>query len=414
MRSLQPVRGTHDILPEQSLHHRQVTETARTIAGQYGYGEVATPIFEFTEVFKRTLGDASDIVTKEMYTFESRSGEEITLRPEGTAGIVRALISGGLGQNLPLKFFYQGPMFRHERPQKGRLRQFHQFGVELLGVGAPLGDIEVIAMAAQILDALGIGESTTLEINSLGDSRSREAYRDVLVGYLTDVKDKLSEDSRDRLAVNPLRVLDSKDEGDRRVVADAPLFSDYLTAEAAEFFSAVTAGLDELGIIYALNPKLVRGLDYYCHTAFEFTTEALGAQGTVLAGGRYDGLVSAMGGAETPGVGWAAGVERLAMLIADAPESPRPIAVVPVGGDSESAALNLAQELRRDGFTVDIGYGGNLSKRMKRANKLRARLAVILGEDELRAGTVTVRDLDTGEQEEVALRGLRDHLARWR
>ena len=414
MRSLQPVRGTHDILPEQSLRHRQVTETAGTIAGQYGYGEVATPIFEFTEVFKRTLGDSSDIVTKEMYTFESRSGEEITLRPEGTAGIVRALISGGLGQHLPLKFFYQGPMFRHERPQKGRLRQFHQFGVELLGVGAPLGDIEVIAMAAQILDALGVGESTTLEINSLGDPQSREAYRDVLLGYLSDLKDKLSEDSRKRLAVNPLRVLDSKDEGDKRVLADAPLFSDYLTGEAAEFFSAVTAGLDELGIAYALNPKLVRGLDYYCHTAFEFTTEALGAQGTVLAGGRYDGLVSAMGGAETPGVGWAAGVERLAMLIADAPESHRPIAVVPVGAGAETAAFNLAQELRRDGFTVDIGYGGNLSKRMKRANKLRARLAVILGEDELRAGTVTVRDLDSGEQEEVALRGLRDHLAPWR
>ncbi len=414
MRSLQPVRGTHDILPEQSLRHRHVTETARTIAGQYGYGEVATPIFEFTEVFKRTLGDASDIVTKEMYTFESRGGEEITLRPEGTAGIVRALISGGLGQNLPLKFFYQGPMFRHERPQKGRLRQFHQFGVELLGVGAPLGDIEVIAMAAQILDALGVAESTTLEINSLGDRQSREAYRDVLLGYLSDSKDKLSEDSRNRLAVNPLRVLDSKDEGDKRVVADAPLFSDYLTGEAAEFFSAVTAGLDELGIAYALNPKLVRGLDYYCHTAFEFTTEALGAQGTVLAGGRYDGLVLVMGGAETPGVGWAAGIERLAMLIADAPESHRPIAVVPVGGGAETAAFNLAQELRRDGFTVDIGYGGNLSRRMKRANKLRARLAVILGEDELRAGTVTVRDLDTGEQEEVALRGLRDHLAPWR
>ena len=414
MRSLQPVRGTHDILPEQSLRHRHVTETARTIAGHYGYAEVATPIFEFTEVFKRTLGDASDIVTKEMYTFESRSGEEITLRPEGTAGIVRALISGGLGQNLPLKFFYQGPMFRHERPQKGRLRQFHQFGVELLGVGAPLGDIEVIAMAAQILDALGVGESTTLEINSLGDPQSRKAYRDVLLGYLSDLKDKLSEDSRNRLAVNPLRVLDSKDEGDKRVVADAPLFSDYLTGEAAEFFSAVTAGLDELGIAYALNPKLVRGLDYYCHTAFEFTTEALGAQGTVLAGGRYDGLVSAMGGAETPGVGWAAGIERLAMLIADAPGAQRPIAVVPVGGGAETAAFNLAQELRRDGFTVDIGYGGNLSRRMKRANKLRACLAVILGEDELRAGTVTVRDLDTGEQEEVALRGLRDHLAPWR
>ncbi len=414
MNSLQPVRGTHDILPEQSVRHRHVIETGRAIAEKYGFGEIATPIFEFTEVFKRTLGDSSDIVTKEMYTFLSRSGEEITLRPEGTAGVVRCLISQGLSQHLPLKLFYQGPMFRHERPQKGRLRQFHQIGVELLGVAAPLGDIEIIGLAAHILDALRVLEKTTLEINTLGDGESRKAYRGVLVEYLNERRDRLSEDSRSRLERVPLRVLDSKDEGDRSIIAEAPLLTDYLTSAAADSFAKVRAGLDELGIAYELNPRLVRGLDYYCHTAFEFTTRELGAQGTVLAGGRYDGLVSAMGGPATPGVGWAAGIERLSMLIDDPPGPDRPIAVIPVGAAAESAALKLTQELRRDGFTVDLGYGGNLSRRMKRANRLHARLALLLGEDELERGAVTVRDFDTGEQEEVPLPRLKDRLARLR
>ncbi len=414
MDSLQPVRGTHDILPEQSARHRHVIATGRAIAEKYGFGEIATPIFEFTEVFKRTLGDTSDIVTKEMYTFLSRSGEQITLRPEGTAGVVRCLISEGLSQRLPLKLFYQGPMFRHERPQKGRLRQFHQIGAELLGVAAPLGDIEIIALAVHILDALGVLEKTTLEINTLGDAESRKAYRDVLVDYLNEHRDRLSEDSRDRLERLPLRVLDSKDEGDRRIIADAPVMHDYLTGAAADFFAAVRAGLDGLGVAYELNPRLVRGLDYYCHTAFECTTRELGAQGAVLAGGRYDGLVAAMGGPATPGVGWAAGIERLSMLIDDPPGPDRPIAVIPVGAAAESAALKLTQELRRDGFTVDLGYGGNLSRRMKRANRLHARCAVLLGEDELERDAVSVRDLDTGEQEEVPLPRLKDRLARFR
>ncbi len=414
MDSLQPVRGTHDILPEQSARHRHVIATGRAIAEKYGFGEIATPIFEFTEVFKRTLGDTSDIVTKEMYTFLSRSGEQITLRPEGTAGVVRCLISQGLSQRLPLKLFYQGPMFRHERPQKGRLRQFHQIGAELLGVAAPLGDIEIIALAVHILDALGVLEKTTLEINTLGDAESRKAYRDVLVDYLNEHRDRLSEDSRDRLDRLPLRVLDSKDEGDRRIIADAPVMHDYLTGAAADFFAAVRAGLDGLDVAYELNPRLVRGLDYYCHTAFEFTTRELGAQGAVLAGGRYDGLVAAMGGPATPGVGWAAGIERLSMLIDDPPGPDRPIAVIPVGAAAESAALKLTQELRRDGFTVDLGYGGNLSRRMKRANRLHARCAVLLGEDELERDAVSVRDLDTGEQEEVPLPRLKDRLARFR
>ena len=411
MPSLQPVRGTHDLMPEDARRHRHIVTIAREIAARSGFAEVATPIFEFTEVFKRTLGDTSDIVTKEMYTFADRAGDEITLRPEGTAGIARAVISGGLTQNLPLKFFYSGPMFRHERPQKGRQRQFHQIGVELLGVAGPLGDIETIALGAQVLDTLGILPKTVLEINTLGDKESREAYRAVLVTYFAAFRDKLSEDSRARLERNPLRILDSKDEGDRRIVVDAPSFVDYLTPAAQEFFAKVRAGLDALGISHTVNPRLVRGLDYYCHTAFEFTTNALGAQGTVLAGGRYDGLIGTMGGPETPGVGWAAGIERLAMLIAEPPAAARPIAIVPIGEAAEEQALIMAHGLRRAGCTVDLGYSGNLSKRMKRANKLNARFAVILGDDELQNGSATLRDLDSGEQEAIPLSQLQDRLA---
>ncbi len=414
MPSLQPVRGTHDILPEQSGRHRHISETARVIAGQYGYGEISTPIFEFTEVFKRTLGDTSDIVTKEMYSFSSRGGDEITLRPEGTAGVARCLISEGLSQNLPLKFFYQGPMFRHERPQKGRLRQFHQIGVELLGVATPQGDVEVIALAGHILDELGVLEKTTLELNTLGDTESRDAYRRVLVEYLSDYRDELSEDSRTRLENNPLRILDSKNEGDKRIIAGAPIFPDHLTAAAVDFFAEVKAGLDAIPLAYSLNPRLVRGLDYYCHTAFEFTTEDLGAQGTVLAGGRYDGLVEIMGGPATPGVGWAAGIDRMSMLTNDPPPGPKLIAVVPVGNGAGRPAMQLTQKLRHDGFTVDIGYSGNLTRRLKRANKLGASCAIIMGEDELARDAATLRDLDSGEQVEVPLSELGDRLAPYR
>ncbi len=410
MASLQPVRGTHDLLPEEGRKHRHIVDTARGLAERYGYEEMATPIFEFTEVFKRTLGDTSDVVTKEMYTFEDRSGDLVTLRPEGTAGIARAVISGGLGQNLPLKAFYWGPMFRHERPQKGRLRQFHQIGVELLGVAAPLGDVEVIALGAHILDALGVLRLATLELNTLGDAESRAAYRAALVDYFTARREGLSDDSRDRLGRNPLRILDSKDEKDRRIVEGAPGFDDYLTEAARDFFAEVRAGLDALGIAYRLNPRLVRGLDYYCHTAFEFTTEALGAQGTVLAGGRYDGLIEAMGGPATPGVGWAAGIERLAMLAEGAAEAPRPVAVIPVGAAAEAEAFRLAQRLRHAGLAVDIGFSGNLSRRMKRANRLNAVRAVILGEDEIAKGVATVRDMETGEQETVPLDRIGDRL----
>jgi histidyl-tRNA synthetase len=412
MTSVKPVRGTRDILPEAMRPHRHVVDTAREIAARYGYDEMTTPVFEFTEVFKRSLGDTSDVVTKEMYTFSMKAGEQITLRPEATAGIARAFISGGLSNQLPIKVFYTGPMFRYERPQKGRQRQFHQIDVELLGVAQPLGDVEIIAVGAHILQGLGVLDRTVLELNTLGDPESRRAYRAVLVEYFGGHKDRLSRDSLDRLDRNPLRILDSKDGGDRQVVAEAPLFGDYLNQFSRDYFERVRAGLDVLGVAYEINPRLVRGLDYYTHTAFEFTTSELGAQGAVLAGGRYDGLIGALGGPATPGIGWAAGVERLAMMLNVVPPAARPVAVVPVGAEAETAAFALTQRLRHEGFTVDIGFSGNLNKRMKRANKINAAAAVILGEDELARGVATVRDLDTGEQEEAALASLADRLAR--
>ena len=398
---LQPVRGTHDLLPDDARRHRFVTDTARETALRFGFREIATPIFEFTEVFTRTLGETSDIVTKEMYTFLDQGGDSLTLRPEGTAGVARALISGGLAQNLPLKFFYAGPMFRYERPQKGRLRQFHQIGVECLGQQHPFADAEAIAAGAAILDLLGVGGKVTLEINTLGDTESRLAYRTELVAYLEKFRDDLSSESRERLARNPLRILDSKNKDDRAVIANAPVFSDFLTDDAAAFFATVCRGLDGLGIGYVVNPRLVRGLDYYCHTAFEFTTDALGAQGTVLAGGRYDGLIRSMGGPSVPGVGWAAGIERLSMLIGDAGADPAAIAVVPVGDGLDDKALTLAATLRRAGFRVETTFQGNLKKRMKFADKVGARCAVIFGEDEVKKGVLTLRDLRTGAQEEV-------------
>ncbi len=414
MASLQPVRGTHDLLPDEMRAHRRVSDTAREAAARYGFDEMATPMFEFSQVFKRTLGDTSDVVTKEMYTFVDKGGDEITLRPENTAGVARSFISEGLAQSVPVKFFYSGPMFRYERPQKGRLRQFHQIGVELIGVEQAQADLEVIACGARVLDDLGVLADTTLELNTLGDTESRGRYRDALVSYFAGHADALSSDSRERLERNPLRILDSKNERDREIVADAPVFEEYLNEDSRAFFGAVREGLDALEIAYTLNPRLVRGLDYYCHTAFEFTTQELGAQGAVIAGGRYDGLIGMMGGRETPGVGWAGGIERLAMLCGDPPSALRPVVVIPVGDAAREAGFALTERLRCGGYRADIGYSGNLSRRMKRANRLNAAAAVILGDDELTRSAATVRHMDTGEQEEVSLASLPEFLAPYR
>jgi histidyl-tRNA synthetase len=401
MPGLQPVRGTQDLLPDAARRHRRVSETARAAALLYGFDEIVTPIFEFTEVFARPIGEHTDIVAKEMYSLKDRGGEDLSLRPENTAGVVRAVLSNGLTQSTPLKFFYSGPMFRYERPQKGRFRQFHQIGVELLGVPQAQADIEVIALGNRILSELGIGDRVALELNTLGDPESRAAYRDSLVAYFSSRRSELSEDSQRRLDANPLRILDSKDAGDIRITADAPPFDRYLNEGSRDFFAAVRDGLDRLGIGYRLNPRLVRGLDYYTHSVFEFVTTDLGAQGTVLAGGRYDGLVKLMGGPEMAGVGWAAGIERLALLIAEPPKPSRPIVLVPIGDQAEATALPLAEELRSAGLVVELGYSGNLQRRMRRADRIGARAAVLFGTDEIAAGKLTLRDFDNGEQSAV-------------
>jgi histidyl-tRNA synthetase len=403
MPALQPVRGTQDLLPDAARRHRRVSETARATASLYGFDEIVTPIFEFTEVFARPIGEHTDIVAKEMYSLKDRGGEDLSLRPENTAGVVRAVLSNGLTQSTPLKFFYSGPMFRYERPQKGRYRQFHQIGVELLGVAQAQADVEVIALGHRILSELGIGDRVALELNTLGDPPSRAAYRDALVAYFSSRRSELSEDSQRRLDANPLRILDSKDPGDIRINSDAPSFDRYLNDGSRDFFAAVRDGLDRLGIAYRLNPRLVRGLDYYTHSVFDFVTTDLGAQGTVLAGGRYDGLVELMGGPQMPGVGWAGGIERLALLIAEPPAPPRPVALVPVGEQGEALALTIAEALRANGFPVDLGYSGNLSRRMRRANRVNARVALLIGDDECARNIVTWRDLDSGEQAEVPI-----------
>ncbi|WP_167384135.1 histidine--tRNA ligase [Acetobacter pomorum] len=402
MSSIQPVRGTHDLIGEDQRRHAHVVDTARRIAGVYGFDEWATPIFEDTRVFSRSLGDTSDVVSKEMYSFSDRDGESLTLRPEGTAAICRALVTNALTQSLPQKVFYAGPMFRHERPQKGRYRQFHQIGAELLGAAEPLADAEAIAMGYEVLKALGIADYVTLELNTLGDAASRDAWRDALVAYFSAHKDKLSEDSLARLEKNPLRILDSKDAGDKVLVADAPMMAEFLTPEARAFWDDLRNKLDVFGIAYTVNPSIVRGLDYYNHTTFEFVTNRLGSQGTVLAGGRYDGLVKQMGGPEVPAIGWAAGIERLSMLLEQVPAAPRSVVLVPVGTPDESAVVQILQGLRAQGIRTEIGYKGSLRKRMERAGKQNASHVLFLGEDELAKGLFRVKNMETGAEQEVS------------
>ncbi len=410
MSSLRPVRGTRDLVGDEMRAYRHVVETAHRVAAHHGYQEIATPVFEFVDVFSRPLGETSDVVSKEMYVFEDRGGERLTLRPEFTAGVARAFISGAFGQALPVKLFCSGPAFRYERPQKGRYRQFHQIDAEILGAAEPLADVEVIALGHAILSALGLADRVTLELNSLGNTESRARYRERLVDYLARFRDDLSEDSRARLERNPLRILDSKDKRDREIIRDAPTLGDGFDEDSLRFYDQVQEGLDALGIGYEKNPKLVRGLDYYCHTAFEFTTTELGAQGAVLAGGRYDGLIATLGGPDTAGIGWAAGVERLSMLVGEPPAAARPIVVVPMGDGMEIEALRLATELRAAGHHVEYGFRGRVGQRLKRAAQQNARYALMLGEDELTAGKVQLKDLDTGEQQEIERAALGEHL----
>ena len=411
MSRLQPVRGTADLLPDVMAQHRLVIDTARQATALYGFQEMATPIFEFSEVFSRPLGESSDIVTKENYSFADRGGEQLTLRPENTAGVVRAMISGGLTQSLPLKYFYAGPMFRYERPQKGRMRQFHQVGIEYLGPNDALADAEVISAGARFLAQLGVLPHCGLHLNSLGDAESRVAYRSALVEFLKMHESKLSDDSKRRLAVNPLRILDSKDAGDRDILRTAPKLQDYLNTVSKVHFQTLTKALDVAGVIWRFDPLLVRGLDYYCHTAFEFVTDALGTQGTVLGGGRYDGLAEMLGGPAVAGVGWAAGIERLAMLASDVIAVAPQVAILSTDPESDFAAFQLAEKLRDNGVDIEFPSAGAIGKNLKKAARSNIKLAIILGGDELAKKTVQLRDLTTGTQTEIAMANLADEVA---
>lgn len=395
---MQPVRGTHDLISSDMLKHRFILNRAMAISQNYGFEEIKTPIFEFSHIFSRTLGDASDIVAKEMYTFTDKGGDSISLRPEGTASIIRAYISEGLAQNLPLKFFYEGPMFRYERPQKGRYRQFYQLGLELLGVENSDADVEVISMAHHLFNALGISDKVTLEINSIGDKESRDLYRTELVKYYKQFEENLSEDSKKRLSSNPLRILDSKDKKDLTINENAPRLSEYLNDASKSKFETIQQALRELGIAFKVNPHLVRGLDYYCHLVFEFRTQALGSQDAVLSGGRYDGLSETMGGPKTPAVGWAAGLERLALLLDKVPTKLRPVSLIPLGANAETHCRKLAHELRGRNICTEVSYSGNMSNRMKKATKQNAAVALIIGDNELQNKIYTLKIMDTGVQ----------------
>ena len=399
----QAVRGTQSLLGEAADRFHHVASAFDRVRRLYGFGRVEVPVFEHTSVFARSLGEATDVVSKEMYTFEDKGGDSITLRPEFTAGIARAYLSEGWQQFAPLKVATWGPAFRYERPQKGRFRQFHQLDAEIIGAGEPAADAELIAFAAQLLDELGVVGQVELQLNTLGDAATRDAWRAALVEHFAGSRNDLSEQSRARLATNPLRILDSKEHGDWPIVDSAPVVDDFLTPEAANFFAAVTAGLDAAGVAWTRNPRLVRGLDYYRHTAFEFVTTELGAQGTVIGGGRYDGLIETMGGPATPAVGWASGIERLAMLINAPARETAEVALVPLGATAEAAAPRVAAGLRRAGIATETSFRGNMKKRMARAAASGARLAVIVGDDELARGEAALKTLATGEQRAVAL-----------
>jgi histidyl-tRNA synthetase len=402
MTPVQPVRGTQSLLGEDADRLATVVAAFDRVRRLYGFKRVEVPTIEPTQVFARTIGETTDVVSKEMYSFEDRGGESITLRPEFTAGICRAYLSEGWQQFAPLKLATHGSAFRYERPQKGRFREFHQLDAEIIGAGEPQADIELLAFADQLLKELGI-EGTVLKLNTLGDPETRTAWRDALHQHFRGHAAALSEDSQARLERNPLRILDSKAHQDWPVVDSAPPIDDFLTATAADFFGRVTAGLDAAGIAWERAPRLVRGLDYYRHTAFEFITDRLGAQGTVIAGGRYDGLIESLGGPATPAVGWAAGIERLAMMIGT-PEPARPrVVLVPLGERAEAAAQRVIADLRRDGIAADMAYRGNMKKRLGRANEAGASFALIIGDDELERGEAQLKDLGTGEQRAVSL-----------
>ena len=421
-KSLQAIRGMNDILPEETPLWRYFEGTVAGLLDGYGYRQIRLPIVEFTELFKRSIGEVTDIVEKEMYTFEDRNGDSLTLRPEGTASCVRAVLEHGItGGGQVQKLWYAGPMFRHERPQKGRYRQFHQIGVEVFNLAGPDIDAELIVLTWRLWGLLGIRDAVTLELNSLGTAEARARYREALVEYLSARVEALDEDSRRRLTSNPLRILDSKVPETQALLVDAPKLADYLDEESRLHFDGLRARLDAAGIPYVINPKLVRGLDYYGKTVFEWVTDKLGAQGTVCAGGRYDGLVEQMGGKPTPGVGFAMGIERLVLLLETLEKVPAELArqvdvyFCAFGESAELAALTLAERLRDElpGLRLLINAGaGSFKSQLKKADKSGALYALVLGEDEVGQRVVGIKPLrENGEQQSIGWDALGEHLA---
>jgi histidyl-tRNA synthetase len=409
-KNIQAIRGMNDYLPEDTALWQRIEGSLKQVLGSYGYSEIRMPIVEQTPLFKRAIGEVTDVVEKEMYTFDDRNGESLTLRPEGTAGCVRAGIEHGLLYNQEQRLWYIGPMFRYERPQKGRYRQFNQLGVEVFGLQGPDIDAELILLTARWWRALGISEHVTLELNSIGSLEARANYRDALVAFLEQHKDTLDEDCKRRMYSNPLRVLDSKNPDIQTLLNDAPELGDYLDEESREHFAGLCELLEQSGIPYTINQRLVRGLDYYNRTVFEWVTNSLGSQGTVCAGGRYDGLVEQLGGRATPGVGFAMGLERLVLLVqAVNPDFKAPAIVdayvISSGTGTQSAAMQLAETLRDalPELKVMTNYGGgNFKKQFARADKWGARVALVLGETEVANQQIVVKDLQSGTQETLA------------
>lgn len=403
-------RGTHVLYDKDALAFEAISSTFRRVAKNFGFTPIMTPIFEFSQVFTRSLGESSDIVSKEMYTFNDRSHESLTLRPEGTAGIARAYAQDGLSQHSPFKVYYEGPMFRYERPQKGRQRQFHQLGVENIGGALVYSDLEMMDLGYHFLSEMGLMKDCEILINSIGDEDSRNTYKDKFIDYLSPYVSELSEDSQRRLKTNPLRIFDSKDAGDQKILAEAPLLKDSLNAESLRIRDQIFEGLHRLNIDFKVSDGLVRGLDYYTHIVFEFVTTKLGAQGAVLAGGRYDHLIEQMGGPQTSGVGFAAGMERLALLSELDGKLSKDIMIIPIHSDLEMEAFILSEQLRKEGFSVFTHFSGNLSKRMKKANSQSVRFTLALGPDEIKSGNYKVKDLASGEQFEVSAKDLASRL----
>ena len=403
-----PLRGMKDLLPEDFRIHKYIEAVAKKVSEFYGYEGFETPLLENAQIFDRTLGDTSDVVSKEMYSFADKKGRIIALRPEFTASIVRAFISNGLKQNLPLKLFSSGPIFRYDRPQEGRQRQFHQLNFEYIGAIGPYSDAETISMASRLLKELGLTDNITLELNSLGCTESRAKYQLALIEYFKKYENELSSDSKHRLEKNPLRILDSKDAGDKKVAENAPVITSYYTKDAAKYFDEVKSYLDILDVKYHINPRLARGLDYYCHTAFEFITNKLGAQGTLLAGGRYDGLTKLMGGEEIPAIGFAAGIERIALMGNFKPEKSRPTIIMPIGDECFNYCINLAKQLRNKNIVTTISSSGKISKRMQSALSSKAKYVIFIGSTEQEKGICKLKDLDQNSEQEVSMSQLAD------